>query len=50
MKIFELFSFLLDQLKKQGAIINDLKNENLGLVDIPAGTSVEDILLKTSVA
>ncbi|KAF1806001.1 hypothetical protein FB192DRAFT_1270841, partial [Mucor lusitanicus] len=43
-KVFELFSFLLDKLKEQNEVFQSLKRERLGLVDVSAGYSVQDVL------
>ncbi|KAL9551609.1 hypothetical protein MBANPS3_004186 [Mucor bainieri] len=43
-KVFELFSFLLGKLKEQNEVFQSLKRERLGLVDVAAGGSVQDVL------
>ncbi|KAK4518103.1 Cytoplasmic and mitochondrial histidine tRNA synthetase [Mucor velutinosus] len=44
-KVFELFSFLLEKLKEQNKVLQLLKREHLGLVEVATGVSVEDVLM-----
>ncbi|KAL9545861.1 hypothetical protein MBANPS3_006945 [Mucor bainieri] len=44
-KVFELFAFLWEQLKKQNEVLQLLKKERLGLVEVTEGASVQDVLM-----